>query len=177
VQNWYKRTRLTAILDKLSRELLLLFIHALSGLVNGALIGMGQNESSWPVAWFSLDTAFNDPDRFAHLSQQCPANHSGQVKITMGLLTAQQTRAQNCWLNSPCNEILSTPHMVLVLLDDDHVKREAHSEAFIFCLNIFREPTPSIISTRTDPPLDPPLPVFGLASNSARMRTTICVEV
>jgi LuxR family maltose regulon positive regulatory protein len=148
-----QRTRLTAYIEQ-AIESKLLLLSAPAGYGKTTLLSAWANESPWPVAWFSLDSADNDRTRFLTYLINALQRIQGQIgKITLDLLTSQQTQNTEMLLTPLVNELLSSPHMVLVL-DDYHVIEDKHiHEALIFLLEYLPENLHLIISTRTDPPL------------------------
>jgi LuxR family maltose regulon positive regulatory protein len=148
-----QRPQLTASIEQaLERKLLLL--SAPAGYGKTTLLSAWANESSWPVAWFSLDTADNDRTRFLTYLIHALQHVQGQVgKITLDLLTSQQTQSTEMLLIPLVNEFLSAPRMVLVLDDYHVIEEQLIHEALLFLLEHLPESLRLIIATRTDPPL------------------------
>jgi LuxR family maltose regulon positive regulatory protein len=148
-----QRARLTAYIEQ-AIESKLVLLSAPAGYGKTTLLSAWANESSWPVAWFSLDTADNDRTRFLTYLINALQRIQGQIgKITLDLLMSQQTQNTEMLLTPLVNELISAPRMILVL-DDYHVIEDKHiHEALIFLLEYLPESLHLIISSRTDPPL------------------------
>jgi len=148
-----QRPQLTASIEQaLERKLLLL--SAPAGYGKTTLLSAWANESSWPVAWFSLDTVDNDRTRFLTYLIHALQHVQGQVgKITLDLLTSQRAQSTEMLLIPLVNEFLSAPRMVLVLDDYHVIEEQLIHEALLFLLEHLPESLRLIIATRTDPPL------------------------
>ncbi|MDQ2714556.1 MAG: LuxR C-terminal-related transcriptional regulator [Chloroflexota bacterium] len=147
------RPRLAAFIEQ-ALESKLLLLSAPAGYGKTTLLSAWAHESSWPVAWFSLDSADNDRTRFLTYLIHALQHVREQVgKITLDLLTSQQAQSTEMLLIPLVNEFLSAPRMILVL-DDYHVIEEQRiHEALLFLLEHLPESLHLIIATRTDPPL------------------------
>jgi len=148
-----QRTRLTAYIEQ-AIESKLLLLSAPAGYGKTTLLSAWANGSSRSVAWFSLDTADNDRTRFLTYLINALQGIQGWIgKSTLDLLTSPQTQSTETLLTPLVNELLSAPHMVLVL-DDYHVIEDKHiHDAIIFLLEYLPKNLHLIISTRADPPL------------------------
>ncbi len=148
-----QRPRLTATIEQ-ALESKLLLLSAPAGYGKTTLLSAWANETSWPVAWFSLDTTDNDRTRFLTYLIHALRHVQEQVgKITLDLLTSQQARSTEMLLIPLINELLTAPRMVLVL-DDYHVIEDQQiHEALLFLLEHLPERLHIILATRTDPPL------------------------
>jgi ATP/maltotriose-dependent transcriptional regulator MalT len=148
-----QRPQLIASIEQ-ALESKLLLLSAPAGYGKTTLLSAWANESSWPVAWFSLDTADNDRTRFLTYLIHALQHVQGQVgKITLDLLTSQQARSTEMLLIPLVNEFLSAPRMVLVLDDYHVIEEQLIHEALLFLLEHLPASLRLIIATRTDPPL------------------------
>lgn len=144
------RPRLTERLDR-GAESALLLVSAPAGFGKSTLLA--QWASSRDVAWLSLDRDDNDPTRFwtyvvAALRTAVPG-----VGETAGSMLAQGAPTQAV-LAVLLNDLVATPHDVLLVLDDYHlVETPAVHEAVAFLLDHLPERLHLVISGRTDPPL------------------------
>lgn len=147
-----QRAQLTACLEQApGRKLLLL--SAPAGYGKTTLLSAWAHESSWPVAWLTLDASDNDRTRFLTYLIHALQRIQQQVgKITLDLLTSQQPQSIEMLLVPLLNELLSAPRMVLVL-DDYHLIEKQHiHELLLFFLEHLPESLSLIIATRSDPP-------------------------
>ncbi|HLZ59486.1 MAG TPA: LuxR C-terminal-related transcriptional regulator [Ktedonosporobacter sp.] len=148
-----QRRRLFAYIEQ-ALESRFLLLSAPAGYGKTTLLSAWTNESSWPVAWFSLESADNDRTRFLTYLINALQRVQGQVgKITLDLLTSQQTKSTEMLLTPLVNELLSAPPMVLVLDDYQVIEEQPIHEAMLFLLEHLPESMRLIIATRVDPPL------------------------
>ncbi len=108
-----------------------------------------------PTAWLALDDGDNDPTRF--LTYLIAALQSVAEKVgkgVLGLLQSSQPPPVDSVLTTLVNEITTSPHDFVLVLDDYHViEAEAVDLALTFLLDHMPPQMHLVIATREDPAL------------------------
>ena len=108
------------------------------------------------VAWISLEKLDNEPNRFWHyvlvaLEQACP----GSSAEALALLKTEQSPSIEVILSTVINVLLTSPHRVVLILDDYHTLTAAttiHKE-LSFLLERLPPQLHLTLASRSDPPL------------------------
>jgi len=115
--------------------------------------------TEYSCAWLSLDDNDNDPTRFltyvvASLQTIRVGKATGFGGNALALLQSPQTPPIKSILAALINEIASTPHQIVLVLDDYHIiQTQAVHDILTFLLDNLPPQLHMVIATRTDPPL------------------------
>ena len=162
-QNLVSRPRLTARLDE-GLTCSLILISAPPGFGKTTVLGDWLRDrktaAGYPlaVAWFSLDDADNDPNRFLrYVAAALHAVAPSACDTIAALMQSPQPPPLRVLLTGLLNELGTLSQECILALDDYHVIRAAViHEAVAFLLDHVPPRLHVVISTREDPPL--PLP-------------------
>lgn len=107
-----------------------------------------------PVAWLSLDTADNDPNRFwTYFIAACRSVSPEMGEAAMSLLRSPQPVPEDAIPTALINDVSGQSQDLVVVLDDYHViQNQALHSALAFFLDHLPEHLHLIFSTRADPP-------------------------
>lgn len=107
-----------------------------------------------PVAWVSLDSADNDPNRFwTYFIKACQSILPGVGESALELFRIPQPLPDESIPTILINEIAGQDRNIVLILDDYHViQNQAIHSALSFLLSHIPEHLHIILSTRVDPP-------------------------
>ena len=176
-QNLVSRPRLTARLDG-GVTCSLILISAPPGFGKTTVLGEwlrnSKTEAGHPlaVAWFSLDDADNDPNRFLrYVAAALRAIAPSVCDAIAALVQSPQPPPLRVLLTTLLNELGTLSQECVLVLDDYHVVTAAViHEAVAFLLDHLPPRLHVVISTREDPPL--PLPRLRARGNLCELRAS-----
>jgi LuxR family maltose regulon positive regulatory protein len=139
----------------------LILVSAPAGFGKSTLLSAWASElsgSSRPIAWFSLDSADNDPARFwRYFLTAIELLQPSSGKTALALLDSPQAPPIETILTTLLNELVDLSTDAVLILDDYHlIESQTIHEALAFLIDHLPPRMHLVIATRADPPL--PLP-------------------
>jgi LuxR family maltose regulon positive regulatory protein len=148
------RTRLMTLLEEsVAQELTL--ISAPAGYGKTTLLAEWATITRLPVAWFSIDTADNDPNRFfTYISEAINGVHPGAGDHALEMLGSSGLLPLQAVISTLLNNLCEVTDPFVLVLDDYHlITTQAIHNAITFMLDHLLPVMRLVIATRTDPPL------------------------
>src|SRR5918997_841744 len=154
------RPRLSERLEE-GLEAQLILVSAPAGFGKSTLLGAWASElsgSGRPIAWFSLDSADNDPARFwRYFVTAMDLLQPGSGKTAQALLGSPQAPPIEAILINLLNELVDLSTDAVLVIDDYHlIESQTIHDALTFLIDHLPPRMHLLIATRMDPPL--PLP-------------------
>src|SRR5215210_2682879 len=136
----------------------LILVSAPAGFGKSTLLGTWASElsgSGRPVAWFSLDSADNDPARFwRYFVTATDLLKPGSGKTAQALLSSPQGPPIEAILTTLLNELIDLSTDAVLVIDDYHlIESQTIHEALTFLIDHLPPRMHLVITTRMDPPL------------------------
>jgi LuxR family maltose regulon positive regulatory protein len=153
--NGVARPRLTAkLIAALDRPSQLILISAPAGFGKTTLLAELAADHGKPVAWISLGTGDNDPNRFwSYVIVACQSIRPGVGESALALLQTPQPLADETIPTLLINDLANLEKDLVLVLDDYHtVQNETIHSAICFLLDHIPDHLHIVISTRVDPP-------------------------
>jgi LuxR family maltose regulon positive regulatory protein len=140
--------------EVLTRDHSLILISAPAGFGKTTLLSDWLQQLSLPAAWLSLDAADNDVARFlAYVSTALQNLHPEAEAFAAPIHTATRPDTES-WLTALINDLSSSAHPGVLVLDDYHViDAPAVHNALAFLVDHLPPQLHLVIASRTDPPL------------------------
>jgi LuxR family maltose regulon positive regulatory protein len=132
----------------------IVLVCAPAGYGKTTLVASWAHASRAPIAWLSLDTGDNDPNRFLmHFITAIQSRHPEFGKIVMDMLGCTPPPPVAGLMRSLVNQLCDLPERVSLVLDDLHVITEsAVHDAINFLVDNQPPHLQLIIASRNDPP-------------------------
>ena len=151
----------------------LILVSAPAGFGKSTLLGAWASElsgSGRPMAWFSLDSADNDPARFWRYSLTAiDLLRPGSGKTALALLGSPQAPPIEAILTTLLNELVDLSTDAVLVIDDYHlIESQTIHEALTFLIDHLPPRMHLVIATRMDPPL--PLPRMRARGEMTELR-------
>jgi LuxR family maltose regulon positive regulatory protein len=151
----------------------LILVSAPAGFGKSTLLGTWASElsgSARPVAWFSLDSADNDPARFwRYFVTAIDLLRPGSGKTALALLGSPQAPPIEAILTTLLNELVDLSTDAVLVVDDYHlIESQTIHEALTFLIDHLPPRMHLVIATRMDPPL--PLPRLRARGEMTELR-------
>jgi len=166
------RPRLSKRLEEgLGRKLIL--ISAPAGFGKSTLLGTWASEligRPLPDAWFSLDSADNDPARFwRYFIMAVDQLQPGSAETALALLGSPQAPPIEAILTTLLNELVGLATDAVLVIDDYHlIESQTIHEALTFLIDHLPPRMHVVIATRADPAL--PLPRLRARGEMTELR-------
>jgi LuxR family maltose regulon positive regulatory protein len=149
-----RRNRLITLLDDyVERELTL--VSAPAGYGKTTLLAEWATFTELPIAWVSLDTADNDPNRFfIYIAEALNSVYPGAGGHALELLRSSMPIPLPTVVSTLISDLCEVSEPFVLILDDFHIiTSQVVHNAVAFMLDHLPPGMHLIISTRTDPPL------------------------
>src|ERR687894_436174 len=166
------RPRLSERLEE-GLEAQLILVSAPAGFGKSTLLGAWASElsgSGRPIAWFSLDSADNDPARFwRYFGTAIDLLQPGSGTTALALLDSPQAPPIEAILTTLLNELVDLSTDAVLVVDDYHlIESQTIHEALTFLIDHLPQRMHLVIATRMDPPL--PLPRLRARGEMTELR-------
>src|SRR5215210_1756498 len=151
----------------------LILVSAPAGFGKSTLLGTWASElsgSGRPMAWYSLDSADNDPAQFwRYFFTAIDLLQPGSGKTALALLGSPQAPPIEAILTTLLNELVDLSTDAVLVVDDYHlIESQAIHEALTFLIDHLPPRMSLVIATRMDPPL--PLPRMRARGKMTELR-------
>src|ERR687894_676272 len=151
------RPRLSERLEE-GLEAQLILVSAPAGFGKSTLLGAWASElsgSGRPMAWYSLDSADNDPGQFwRYFVTAVDLLQPGSGKTALALLGSPQAPPIEAILTTLLNELVDLSTDAVLVVDDYHlIESQTIHEALTFLIDHLPPRMHLVIATRMDPPL------------------------
>src|SRR5919112_590390 len=151
----------------------LILVSAPAGFGKSTLLGAWASElsgSGRPMAWYSLDSADNDPAQFwRYFFTAIDLLQPGSGKTALALLDSPQASPIEAILTTLLNELVDLSTDSVLVIDDYHlIESQTIHEALTFLIDHLPPRMHLVIATRMDPPL--PLPRMRVRGKLTELR-------
>src|SRR5919112_1442323 len=151
----------------------LILVSAPAGFGKSTLLGAWASKlsgSGRPMAWYSLDSADNDPARFwRYFFTAIDLLQPGSGKRALALLGSPQAPPIEAILTTLLNELVDLSTDAVLVIDDYHlIESQTIHEALTFLIDHLPPRMHLVIATRMDPPL--PLPRLRARGKMTELR-------
>jgi LuxR family maltose regulon positive regulatory protein len=147
------RPRLKRQLDRCV-EYRLLLVSAPAGFGKTTLLGEWSQQSSWPVAWVSLDASDNDPTRFwSYVVAALDRLETNVGASVLPMIQSPRPEPIEFIISALINTVANVPDHFALVLDDYHsIQSETIHTAVAYLVEYLPSNMHLVVATRTNPP-------------------------